>query len=57
MIKVIEGYIGLEEGLFLIIGSIILGGLGLKLGKKVGSFVEKWMMSILIIIGIIEIVL
>ena len=57
IIKLIQGYIPLENALFLIIGSIIFAPLGLKLGKKVPSFVQKWIISILIIIAIIQIVL
>ena len=34
IIKLIQGYIPLEDALFLIIGSIIFAPLGLKLGKK-----------------------
>src|SRR5699024_10790447 len=51
IIKLIQGYIPLEDALFLIIGSIIFAPLGLKLGKKVPSFVQKWIISILIIIA------
>ena len=57
IIKFIQGYIPLEETLFLIIGSIIFASLGLKLGKKVPSFVQKWIISILNIIAIIQIAL
>jgi hypothetical protein len=57
IIKLIQGYIPLEDALFLIIGSIIFAPLGLKLGEKVPSFVQKWIISILIIIAIIQIVL
>lgn len=57
IIKLIQGYIPLEDALFLIIGSIIFAPLGLKLGKKVPSFVQKWIISILIIIAIIQIAL
>src|SRR5699024_7656246 len=57
IIKFIQGYIPLEETLFLIIGSIIFASLGLKLVKKVPSFVQKWIISILNIIAIIQIAL
>ena len=57
IIKLIQGYIPLEDALFLIIGSIIFAPLGLKLGKRVPSFVQKWIISTLIIIAIIQIAL
>ncbi|RTX72570.1 sulfite exporter TauE/SafE family protein [Mammaliicoccus sciuri] len=56
IIKLIQGYIPLEDALFLIIGSIIFAPLGLKLGKKVPSFVQKWIISILIIVAIIQLI-
>ncbi|MGJ5703192.1 sulfite exporter TauE/SafE family protein, partial [Staphylococcus equorum] len=56
-IKLIQGYIPLEDALFLIIGSIIFTPLGFRLSKKVLSFVQKWIISILIIIAIIQIAL
>ncbi|MGS0652494.1 TSUP family transporter, partial [Staphylococcus arlettae] len=57
IIKLIQGYIPLEDALFLIIGSIIFTPLGFRLSKKVPSFVQKWIISILIIIAIIQIAL
>ncbi|RIO55125.1 sulfite exporter TauE/SafE family protein [Staphylococcus hominis] len=57
IIKLIQGYILLEDALFLIIGSIIFTPLGFRLSKKVPSFVQKWIISILIIISIIQIAL
>src|SRR5699024_5305262 len=42
IIKLIQGYIPLEDALFLIIGSIIFTPLGFRLSKKVPSFVQKW---------------
>src|SRR5699024_2173066 len=53
----IQVYIPLEYALFLIIGSIIFSPLGFRLSKKVPSFVQKWIISILIIIAIIQIAL
>ncbi|MEX5963407.1 sulfite exporter TauE/SafE family protein [Staphylococcus ureilyticus] len=57
IIKLIQGYIPLEDALFLVIGSIIFTPLGFRLSKKVPSFVQKWIISILIIIAIIQIAL
>ncbi len=56
VIKLVQGYIPLEDALFLVIGSVIFAPLGLKLGKKVPSFVQKLIISILIILAIIQIV-
>src|SRR5699024_11649652 len=47
IIKFIQGYIPLEETLFLIIGSIIFASLVLKLCRKVHSFVQNSIISIL----------
>src|SRR5699024_3763757 len=55
IIKLIQGYIPLEDALFLIIGSIIFTPLGFRLSKKLTSIVQKLIISILIIIAIIQI--
>lgn len=56
IIKLIQGYIPLEDALFLIIGSIIFAPLGLKLRKKISNFIQKWIISILIIVAIIQLI-
>ncbi|WP_210140086.1 sulfite exporter TauE/SafE family protein, partial [Staphylococcus sp. GDY8P112P] len=56
IIKLIQGYIPLEDALFLIIGSIIFAPLGLKLSKKIPNFIQKWIISILIIVAIIQLI-
>ncbi|MGS0657345.1 sulfite exporter TauE/SafE family protein [Staphylococcus arlettae] len=57
VIKLVQGYIPPEDALFLIIGSIIFAPLGLKLSKKVPSFIQKWIISILIIVAIIQLII
>jgi len=57
VIKLLQGYIPLGEALILIIGSIIFAPLGLKLGEKVPSIIQKWIISILIIVAIIQLII
>ncbi|MBI5972761.1 sulfite exporter TauE/SafE family protein [Staphylococcus caledonicus] len=57
LIKLIQGYIPIEDALFLIIGSVIFAPLGLKLSKNVSNFIQKMIISILIIFAIIQIAL
>ncbi|MDW4475645.1 sulfite exporter TauE/SafE family protein [Staphylococcus saprophyticus] len=56
IIKLIQGYIPFEDALFLIIGSILFAPLGLKLSKKIPNFIQKWIISILIIVAIIQLI-
>ena len=53
IIKLIQGFVPFEDALFLIIGSILFAPLGLKLSKKIPNFIQKWIISILIIVAII----
>jgi uncharacterized membrane protein YfcA len=53
IIKLIQGYIPFKDALCLIIGNIIFAPLGLKLSKRVPSSIQKWIISILIIVAII----
>ena len=57
IIKFMQGYIPMADALFLIIGSILFAPLGLKVGNKVPSFVQKWIVSILIIIAIMQLII
>lgn len=57
VIKFMQGYIPMTDALFLIIGSILFAPLGLKVGNKVPSFVQKWIVSILIIIAIMQLII
>ncbi|KRG08569.1 sulfite exporter TauE/SafE family protein [Staphylococcus sp. NAM3COL9] len=57
VIKFMQGYIPMTNALFLILGSIIFAPLGLKVGNKVPSFVQKWIVSILIIIAIMQLII
>ncbi|NBK47156.1 sulfite exporter TauE/SafE family protein [Staphylococcus delphini] len=56
IVKLIQNYVPIVDALFLIIGSIIFAPLGLKLSKKVPDVIQKWIISILIIVAIIQIV-
>lgn len=57
IIKFMQGYIPMADALFLIIGSILFAPLGLKVGNKVPSSVQKWIVSILIIIAIMQLII
>src|SRR5699024_1651219 len=57
VIKFIQGYIPITDAIFLIIGSILFAPLGLKAGNKVPSFVQKWIISILIVIAIMQLII
>ncbi|MDG0841860.1 sulfite exporter TauE/SafE family protein [Staphylococcus equorum] len=57
IVKFMQGYIPMTDALFLIIGSILFAPLGLKVGNKVPSFVQKWIVSILIIIAIMQLII
>lgn len=56
LVKLLQGYIPIGNALFLIIGSVIFAPIGLKVGRKLPSFVQKWVISILIIIAIIQLI-
>ncbi|PCF49680.1 sulfite exporter TauE/SafE family protein [Staphylococcus delphini] len=56
VVKLIQNYVPIVDALFLIVGSIIFAPLGLKLSKKVPDVIQKWIISILIIVAIIQIV-
>ena len=57
IIKFMQGYIPMADALFLIIGSILFAPLGLKVGNKVPISVQKWIVSILIIIAIMQLII
>lgn len=56
IIKLIQGFVPFEDALFLVIGSILFAPLGLKLSKKIPNFIQKWIISILIIVAIIQLI-
>lgn len=56
IIKLVQGFVPFEDALFLIIGSTIFAPLGLKLSKKIPDFIQKWIISILIIVAIIQLI-
>nr|WP_263314512.1 sulfite exporter TauE/SafE family protein [Mammaliicoccus sp. Marseille-Q6498] len=56
-IKLIQGYVPIEDALFLIIGSIIFAPLGLKFGRKIPDNIQKWIISILIILAVIKLLI
>ncbi|WP_210619526.1 sulfite exporter TauE/SafE family protein [Mammaliicoccus lentus] len=56
VIKFIQGYIPLEDAIFLIIGSILFAPIGLKVGNKMPSVIQKSIVSILITIAILQLI-
>ncbi|XCC80181.1 sulfite exporter TauE/SafE family protein [Staphylococcus xylosus] len=55
-IKLIQGYIPLEDALFLILGSIIFAPIGFKVSNKVPNVIQKGIVIILIIIAILQLI-
>ncbi|WP_323703655.1 sulfite exporter TauE/SafE family protein [Mammaliicoccus sp. Dog046] len=55
-IKLMQGYIPIEDALFLIIGSIIFAPIGMKVGNNIPNAVQKWIISLFIFIAIIQLV-
>ncbi len=55
-IKLFQGYVPLEEAVVLIIGSIIFAPIGLKVGQKIPSTIQKGIVIILIVIAIVQLV-
>lgn len=53
-IKLFQGYIPIESAIFLIISSAIFAPLGLKVGNKIPDVIQKWIVSTLIILAIIQ---
>ncbi|WP_353458485.1 sulfite exporter TauE/SafE family protein [Staphylococcus coagulans] len=56
VVKLFQGFIPIEDAMFLIIGSIVFAPIGLKVGQKVSNTIQKMIVSILIIIAIIQLV-
>jgi len=56
VIKFIQGYIPFEDAIFLIIGSILFAPIGLKVGNKIPSVIQKGIVSILITIAILQLI-
>lgn len=56
VIKLFQGFIPIADAIPLVIGSIIFAPIGLMIGKKLPSVVQKWIISILIIIAVIQLI-
>ena len=54
IIKWLQGYIPVMDALLLIIGSIVFAPIGLRLGRHLPNSVQKWIISILIIVAITQ---
>ena len=56
IIKLLQGYIPVNSGIPLILGSILFTPLGMKIGQKIPDYIQKMIVSILIVIAIIKLI-
>ena len=56
MIKLLQGYIPVNSAIPLILGSILFTPLGMKIGQKIPDYIQKMIVSILIVIAIIKLI-
>lgn len=54
LVKLVQGYVPLGNAMFLIIGSVCFAPIGLMVGRKLPNFVQKWIISLLIILAVIQ---
>ena len=56
IIKLLQGYIPINSAIPLILGSILFTPLGMKIGQKIPDYIQKMIVSILIVIAIIKLI-
>ncbi len=56
MNKLLQGYIPINSAIPLILGSILFTPLGMKIGQKIPDYIQKMIVSILIVIAIIKLI-
>ncbi len=56
IIKLLQGYIPVNRAIPLILGSILFTPLGMKIGQKIPDYIQKMIVSILIVIAIIKLI-
>ena len=56
MIKLLQDYIPINSAIPLILGSILFTPLGMKIGQKIPDYIQKMIVSILIVIAIIKLI-
>ncbi|KEI47026.1 membrane protein [Staphylococcus epidermidis UC7032] len=56
IIKLLQGYIPVNSAIPLILGSILFTSLGMKIGQKIPDYIQKMIVSILIVIAIIKLI-
>ena len=56
IIKLLQGYIPINSAIPLILGSILFTPLGMKIGQKIPDYIQKGIVSILIVIAIIKLI-
>lgn len=56
IIKLLQGYIPVNSAIPLILGSILFTTLGMKIGQKIPDYIQKMIVSILIVIAIIKLI-
>ncbi|EPP69785.1 sulfite exporter TauE/SafE family protein [Staphylococcus epidermidis] len=56
IIKLLQGYIPVNSAIPLILGSILFTPLGMKIGQKIPDYIQKMIVSIIIVIAIIKLI-
>lgn len=56
IIELLQGYIPVNSAIPLILGSILFTPLGMKIGQKIPDYIQKMIVSILIVIAIIKLI-
>ncbi|PNN29578.1 sulfite exporter TauE/SafE family protein [Staphylococcus haemolyticus] len=56
MIKLLQGYIPINSAIPLILGSILFTPLGMKIGQKIPDYIQKVIVSVLIVFAIIKLI-
>ncbi len=56
IIKLLQGYIPINSAIPLILGSILFTPLGMKIGQKIPDYIQKVIVSVLIVFAIIKLI-
>lgn len=56
IIKLLQGYIPINSAIPLILGSILFTPLGMKIGQEIPDYIQKVIVSVLIVFAIIKLI-
>lgn len=56
IIKLLQGYIPINSAIPLILGSILFTPLGMKIGQEISDYIQKVIVSVLIVFAIIKLI-